>query len=92
MIKTRRIRLAVHVARMGEKMNVCRTLVGKPEGKRPLERPRRWWVVNIKMGFREMVWDGMDWIDLSLDRDRWRAFCEHGNELSGSNKCWEFLE
>jgi hypothetical protein len=47
--------------------------VGKPEGKRPLGRPRRRWVNNIKMDVRETGWDGGDWIDLAQDRDRWRA-------------------
>jgi hypothetical protein len=60
MIKSRRMRLAGHVARMGETMNAYRILVGKPEGKRPLERPRRRWVENIKMYFREIEWDKMD--------------------------------
>jgi hypothetical protein len=46
--------------------------VGKPEGKRPLGRPRRKWVGNIKMDLREVVWDGIDWIDLAQDRDQWR--------------------
>jgi hypothetical protein len=54
---------------MGEKRNVYRILVGKPEGKRPLGRPRRRWVDNVKMGLR----DGVDWIDMSQDRDQWRA-------------------
>jgi hypothetical protein len=48
-------------------------LAGEPEGKRPLERPRRRWVDNIKMDLRGIRWDGMDWIDLAQDRDRWRA-------------------
>jgi hypothetical protein len=48
--------------------------VGKPEGKRPLGRPRRRWVVNIKIVLREIGWDGMEWIDLAQDRDQWRAF------------------
>jgi hypothetical protein len=47
--------------------------VGKPEGKRTLERPRRWWVDNIKIDLRETGWDGMDWIDLAQDRDQGRA-------------------
>jgi hypothetical protein len=47
--------------------------VGKPEGKRPLGRPRCRWVSNIKMDLREILWDGMDWIDLAEDTDRWRA-------------------
>jgi hypothetical protein len=62
-----------HVARMGEKRNAYRTLVGKPEGKRPLGRPRRRWVDNIKIDFREIGWDGVDLIDLAQDRDQWRA-------------------
>jgi hypothetical protein len=53
--------------------NRYRILVGKPEGKRPLGRPRRRWVDNIKMDLREIGWDGMDWIDLALDRDQWMA-------------------
>jgi hypothetical protein len=73
MIKSRRIGLAGHVARIGEKKNAFRILMGKPEGKRPLIRTRRRWVDNIKMDLREIVWDGMDWIDVALDRDQWRA-------------------
>jgi hypothetical protein len=57
----------------GEKRNACRILVGKPEGKRPLGRPGRWWVDNIKMDLREIGWDGMDSIDLAQDKDKWRA-------------------
>jgi hypothetical protein len=56
-----------------EKRNAFRILVGNPEGKRPLGRPRRRWVNNIKMDHREIGWDGMDWIDLAQDRDQWRA-------------------
>jgi hypothetical protein len=48
-------------------------LGGKPEGKRPLERPRRRWVDNIKMDFEEIGWNGMEWIDLAQDKDQWRA-------------------
>jgi hypothetical protein len=48
-------------------------MVGKPEGKRPLGRPRRWWVDNIRMDLREIGWDGMYWIDQAQDRDCWRA-------------------
>jgi hypothetical protein len=57
-------------------MNSYRILVGKPEGKRPLGRPRRRWVENIKMDLREIRWDGMDWIDLAQDRDQWRALLD----------------
>jgi proteasome lid subunit RPN8/RPN11 len=73
MIKSRRVRWAGHVARMGEKRNVCGILVGKTEGKRPLRRRRRRWVDNIKIDHREIGWDNMDWIDLAQDRDQWRA-------------------
>jgi hypothetical protein len=58
---------------MGEKRNAYRILVGEPEGKRPLGRPRRRWVDNIKMDHREIGWGGMDWIDLAQERDQWRA-------------------
>jgi hypothetical protein len=64
-IKSRRMSWAGHVARMGEKRNAYGILVGKPEGKRPLEIPRRRWVNNIKIYLREIGWDGMDWIDLA---------------------------
>jgi hypothetical protein len=57
----------------GENKNAHRILVGNPEGKRPLGRPRRRWVVNIKMDLREVGWDGIDWIDLAQDRDQWKA-------------------
>jgi hypothetical protein len=73
MIKSRRMRWAGHVARMGEKRNAYRILVGKPEGKRPLERPRHRRVDNIKMDLREIGWDGMDRIVLAQDRDQWKA-------------------
>jgi hypothetical protein len=58
---------------MGATMNVYRILVGKPERKRPLGRPRRRWVDNIKMDLREIEWDGMDLIELAQDRGQWRA-------------------
>jgi hypothetical protein len=56
---------------MGEKRNAYRILVGNPEGKRPLGRPKRRWVDNIKIDLREIGWYGMDWIDLAQDRDQW---------------------
>jgi hypothetical protein len=73
MINSRRMRWAVHVTLKGEKRNTHRGLIGKPEGKRPLGRPKRRWVDNIKMDFRERGWGGMDWIDLAEDRDKGRA-------------------
>jgi hypothetical protein len=72
-IKSRRMRWAGHVARMGEKRNVYRLLVGKPEGKRPLGRPRRRWIYNIKMDLLAMGLNVVDWIGLGQDRYRWRA-------------------
>jgi hypothetical protein len=58
---------------MGEKKNACRILVGKPEGKKSLRRPRHRWVDNIKMDLREVEWGDMDWIYLTEYRDQWRA-------------------
>jgi hypothetical protein len=72
-IKSRRMRWAGHVARMGEKRNAYRVLVGKPEGKRPLGRPRRRWVDNIRLNLGGMGWGDVDWIGLAQDRNRWRA-------------------
>jgi hypothetical protein len=71
-IKSRRMKWTGHVARMGEKRNAYR-LVGKPEGKRPLGRPRRRRVDNIRMDLGEVVWGDVDWIGLAKDRNRWRA-------------------
>ena len=62
-----------HVARMGEGRGVYRVLVRKPEGKRPLGRPRRRWEDNIRMGLQEVALGYEDWIRLAQDRDRWRA-------------------
>jgi len=67
------MRWAGDVARMGEKRGVYRVLVGKPEGKRPLGRPRSRWEDNIKKGLQKMGFGVMDWIELAQDRDRWRA-------------------
>jgi hypothetical protein len=57
----------------GEKRNACSLLLGKPEGKKPLERPRRTWVDNIRMDLVEVGWGDVDWTDLAQDRERWRA-------------------
>ncbi|KAJ4436791.1 hypothetical protein ANN_16923 [Periplaneta americana] len=73
-IKSRRLRWAGHVASMGESRNAYRVLVGRPEGKRPLGRPRRRWEDNIKMDLMEMEYDDRDWIHLAQDRDQWRAY------------------
>jgi hypothetical protein len=62
-----------HVTRRGEKRNAYRLLVGKPEGKRPLGRPRRRWVDNIMMDLGEVEWGDVDWIGVAQDRKRWRA-------------------
>jgi len=70
--KARRIRWVGHVARMGDRKGENSVLVGKPEGKIPLGRPRRGREYNIKMDFQDVVW-GMDWIHLAQDRDRYRA-------------------
>jgi hypothetical protein len=72
-IKSRRMRWARHVARMGEGRVVYRVLVGKPEGRRPLGTPRRRWEDNIRMDFREVGCGCVDWMELAQDRDRRRA-------------------
>ena len=72
-IKSRRMRWAGNVARMGEERGVYRVLVGKPEGKRPLERPRRRWVDNIMMDLQEVGCGYVDWIGLAQGRDGWRT-------------------
>jgi len=72
-IKSRRMRWAGHVARMGERRVVYRILVGKPEGKKPLRRHRRRWEDGIKMDLQEVGCGGMDWIELAQERDSWRA-------------------
>jgi hypothetical protein len=84
--KSRRMRWAGHVARLGEGRSAYRILVGRPDGRRPLGRPRRRWEDYINMDLQEgdVV---MDWIDLVQD-----GSCECGNEPSGSIKCGEFLD
>jgi hypothetical protein len=73
-IKSRRMRWAGHVAGIGEGRGAYRVLDGRPEGKRPLERPRRRCEDNIKMDLREIGIDGVKWIRLAQDRVQWRAF------------------
>ena len=72
-IKSSRMRWAGHVACMGEERGVYKVLVGKPEGKRPLERPRRRWVNNIRMDLQEVGCGYMDWTGLAQGRDKWRT-------------------
>jgi hypothetical protein len=72
-IKSRRLKWAGHVARMGEGRVVYRVLVGKPEGKRPLGRTRRRWEDNIRMNVQQVGCGCEDWIGLAQDRDRWLA-------------------
>ena len=73
-LKSRRLRWAGHVARMEQSRNAYRVLVGKPEGKRHLGRPRRRWEDNIRMDLREVGCDTGEWMDLSEDRDEWQAY------------------
>ena len=73
-LKSRRLRWAGHVAHMEQSRNAYRVLVGKPESKRSVGRPRHRWEDNIKMDFREVDCDPRDWIALAEDRDRWRAY------------------
>jgi hypothetical protein len=72
-MKARNMRWAGHIARLGEKMNAYRLLVGKREGRRPLGRPKRRWLDNIRMDLVEVRWGDVDWIALAQDRDRSRA-------------------
>jgi hypothetical protein len=69
----RKMRWAEHVARMGEESNSYRLLVGKPDGNRPLGRPKHRWVDNMKMDLREVGWGDVDWVHLAQDRDKRRA-------------------
>jgi hypothetical protein len=92
MINSRRMRWPGHVARIGEKRNAYRILVVKPGGKRPLGRPRRRCVDNIKMYLRQIRWDRMDWIEVARESGPMGGSSEHGNEPSVPVKCWEVLE
>ena len=84
-IKSRRMKWAGHVARMGEERGVYRVLVGKPDGKRPLGRSRRRWVDNIRIALQEVGCGYMDWIGLAQDRDRWRTLVSALLEKWSSN-------
>jgi hypothetical protein len=77
-IKARRMRWAGHVARMGEVRSAYNILVGRPEGRRPLRRPKRRWEDNIELDLREIGFGDVDWIHLAQDRDRWRALVNTG--------------
>jgi hypothetical protein len=75
-----------------EKRNTYRLLLGKPEGKRLLERPRRRWIYNIRMDLRKVRWSNVDWIDLAQDRSRWRALVNSVLNLIGWPNNWGSLE
>jgi len=76
----------------GDGTGMYRILVGKPEGKSPLGRPRCRWEDNIKMDLQEVRCGAVDWSKLAQDRDRWQAFVESSNKPSGSINCGEFLD
>jgi hypothetical protein len=80
-IKSRRMRCKGQVARMGESKGVYKVLVGRPEGMRPLGRPRHRWKDNINMDLQEVRCEGMDWIYLADDRDRWRALLNSAKNI-----------
>jgi hypothetical protein len=90
-IKARTMRWVGHVVHMGEVRGAYNILVRRPEGRRPLGRPRRRWEDNIKMDLREIGFGDVDWIHWAQDSYRWNT-CEHDNEPSGSIKCREFLD
>jgi hypothetical protein len=85
-------RWAGHVARIGEKKTAYRRLVGNPEGKSLLGRPRRRWVDNIKMDLGEIVWGVVEWICLAQDRATGRALVNLEMNLQVFFKCWETIE
>jgi hypothetical protein len=90
-VKSRQMKWAGHVACIGENRIVHRVLVEKPEGKRPLGRPRCKWEDNIKMDLQEVGRGHGDWMELAQDRDRWRALGGYGEGLSGSINAGNFL-
>jgi hypothetical protein len=90
-IKSRRMRWAGHVARMGEGRGAYKILVVRLEGRRPLGRPRLRWEDNIKMDLQEVGWGDMDWIDIAQDRDRWRALVSAVMNLRVPQNAGNFL-
>jgi len=90
-IKSRRMRWVGHVARLAERRVLYSVLVGNPEGKRPLGRPRRRWQDNTKIDLQELGCGGMDWIELAQDRDRWRALVNAVMNLRVSKNAGNFL-
>jgi hypothetical protein len=91
MMKPRRMRWAGNVARLGEKRNACKILVGKPVGKTPLKRPRHRWESNITMDLREIRCGGMDWIHLAQYRDQWRALLSKVTNFQVAHDVAKFL-
>jgi hypothetical protein len=91
-VKSRRMRWARHVARIGEERGTQRLLVGKPEGKRPWGSPRRRWEENIKMDLQEVGVGREDWVESAQDRDRWRALVSTVKNLRVPQRCGEFLD
>jgi hypothetical protein len=90
-IESKRMRWVGYVARMGAKRNAYKILVGKPEVKRSLGRPRRRWEDNIKMVLREIGCGGMDWIDVAQDRDHWRILVNTVMNLQVPENVGKFL-
>jgi len=90
-VKSRRMRWAGHVVHMGQGRGVHRVLVGRPEGKRPLGRPRRRWEDNIKMDLQEVGKSCEDWMELAQDRDRWRALVSTVMNLRVPKNAGNFL-
>jgi len=86
------MRWAGHVSRIGEETGAYRVLVGKPEGRRPLGRPRRRWVDNIRMVLQEVGCGYVDWIGLAQDRDRWRTLVSAVMNRRVPQKRWELLD
>ena len=80
------------MAHMGQGRGVHRVLVGKPEGKRPLGRPRHRWEDNVKMELQKVGGGCGDWMELAKDRDKVAGTCEYGDENFGFQKCGEFLD